>query len=258
MNNKAKIIDVNLSNISTYPARCLMSPKDRGYEYKKDWLKKRFPEGLKIKQLYMDGSDTCIGFIEYVPGEYAWRAVDAGGYIFIHCLWVYRNNIRNKGFGSMLIKESINEAKKQKCYGAAAVVSTGAFMSEKEIYLKNGFHSVETSGRFELLVYSLKNGKLPKFKNWEAQLKKFKGLNAVYSSQCPWVAKSIDVLSSAASKNGIEMKIKQLKTPKQAQNAPSVYSVFSLINDGKIIEDHYISETRFKNILRKEILPGKK
>jgi hypothetical protein len=257
MNNKSKIIDVNPSNISSYPARCLMSPKDRSYEYKIEWLKKRFSEGLKIKQLYMDGSDTCHGFIEYVPGEYAWRAVDASGYIFIHCLWVYKTNLRNRGLGSMLIKESINEAKKKKCYGVATVVSTGAFMSDRDIYLNNGFRSIETSGKFELLVLPLKKGKLPKFKDWEAQLKKYKGLNAVYSNQCPWVAKSIDVLSSAARKNGIELKITQLKTPGQAQNAPSIYSVFSLINNGKIIEDHYISETRFNNIIRKEILPKK-
>jgi GNAT superfamily N-acetyltransferase len=256
MNSKAKIIDVNLSNISSYPARCLMSPKDKSYEYKAEWLKKRFTEGLIIKQLYIDSSNTCLGFIEYVPGEYAWRAVDAGGYIFIHCLWVYKTNIRSKGFGSILIKESIKEAKRRKCYGVAVVVSTGAFMSDKEIYLKNGFRSVETSGKFELLVFSLKNSKLPKFKDWKAQLKKYKGLNAVYSNQCPWVAKSIDVLSSSAGKYGIELKVTQLKTAKQAQNAPSVYSVFSLINNGKIVEDHYISETRFKNILRKEILPN--
>lgn len=28
------------------------------------------------------------GFIEYLPGEHAWRAVHADGYLFIHCLWV--------------------------------------------------------------------------------------------------------------------------------------------------------------------------
>ena len=255
MNSKAIIVDVNLSNISSYPVRCLMSPKDRSYRYKIEWLKKRFSEGLKIKQLYTDSSGTCHGFIEYVPGEYAWRAVDAAGYIFIHCLWVYRTNIRNKGFGSKLIEESIKEAKNLKCYGVAVIVSSGAFMSGRDIYLKNGFRSICTAGKFELLVYSLKSGKQPKFRNWEAQLKKYKGLNAVFSNQCPWVAKSIGVLSSTARENGLELKVTRLKTAKQAQNAPSAYSVFSLINNGEIIEDHYISETRFKNILKKDILP---
>ena len=255
MNIKSKIVDVNLNNISSYPARCLMSPKDRSYEYKKEWLEKRFSEGLKIKQLYMDGSDSCLGFIEYVPGEYAWRAVDARGYIFIHCLWVYKTKIRNMGLGSLLIEKSIKEAKKQKCYGVAVAVSPGAFMSDREIYIKNGFRSVETSGSFELLALPLKKGKLPEFKDWETQLKKYKGLNAVYSNQCPWVVKSIGALSSVAKENGLELNVTRLKTAKQAQNAPSVYSVFSLIYNGKIIEEHYISETRFKNILKKEILP---
>jgi hypothetical protein len=49
----------------------------------------------------------------------------------------------------------------------------------------------------------------------------------------------------------LNLKITELKTPKQAQEAPSVYSVFTLIKDGKILADHYISSTRFRNILKK-------
>jgi hypothetical protein len=252
MNKKINIVDVNLNNISAYPARCFLNPKNEGYTIKKEWLTKRFSEGFKIKQLYMEGSDTCLGFIEYVPGEYAWRAVDAKKFIFIHCLWIYSNNIKSNGYGSMLIKESINEARKLGYVGVAAVASKGPFMSGNNIYLKNGFRSVETSDKFELLVLHLKKGSMPKFKKWENSLKKYKGLNIVYSNQCPWVNKSIGILSSVAEKNGLKLKVTELKTPKQAQNAPSVYSVFTLIYDGKIIEDHYISETRFKNIIKKE------
>ena len=72
MNIKSKIVDVNLNNISSYPARCLMSPKDRSYEYKKEWLEKRFSEGLKIKQLYMVN----------MHGEQSMRG---GIYLFIVC-----------------------------------------------------------------------------------------------------------------------------------------------------------------------------
>ena len=57
--------------------------------------------------------------------------------------------------------------------------------------------------------------------------------------------------SLVASSGKLKLKITELKTPKQAQNAPSIYSVFSLIHDGKILADHYISNTRFNNIIKK-------
>lgn len=252
MNREVNIVDVNLNNISAYPARCFLNPKNEGCVIKAGWLKKRFSEGLKIKQLYIDGSGTCHGFIEYVPGENAWRAVDAKGYMFIHCLWIYPNKLKQKGYGSMLIKECIKDAKKLSCSGVAAVTGTGSFIADKDVFFKNGFRSVETSDKFELLILPLKKSNLPKFKDFQKQLKKYKGLNIVYSNQCPWIAKSIESLSSIAKKSKLTLKVTELKTPKQAQNAPSVYSVFSLIYDGRILADNYISDTRFKNIIKNE------
>ena len=43
------------------------------------------------------------------------------------------------------------------------------------------------------------------------------------------------------------------ETAKDAQNAPSFYAAFNFINDGRLLVDHYISTTRFKNIINKEI-----
>ena len=56
-----------------------------------------------------------------------------------------------------------------------------------------------------------------------------------------------------AQKNGLELKLTELETASQAQNAPSIYAVFNLVHDGKLIVDHYISTTRFLNILKKEL-----
>lgn len=39
--------------------------------------------------------------------------------------------------------------------------------------------------------------------------------------------------------------------------APSIYATFNLINNGKLLADHYISLTRFNNIIKKELF-GKK
>ena len=82
-----KIIDVDQQNVTETGFFCKMSQrKSAGYRRKLAWLEARFAEGLRIKLL--DLSQGGRGFIEYIPGEYAWRPVEAAGYLFIHCLWV--------------------------------------------------------------------------------------------------------------------------------------------------------------------------
>jgi hypothetical protein len=82
-----EIIDVNKENVAETGFFCNMSKKkSEGYQRKLKWLSKRFTEGLKLKML--DLSQGGRGFIEYLPGEYAWRPVSGNGYMFIHCLWV--------------------------------------------------------------------------------------------------------------------------------------------------------------------------
>lgn len=248
------IINVNENNISQYPPTCFLNPKNEGYIIKKEWLKKRFSEGMKIKLLYVEKEGKCNGFIEYVPGENAWRAVDAKGYMFIHCIWITPNNLKNMGYGSLLIKKCIKDAESNGKYGVAVVTSEGPFMAGKDIFLKNGFKSVaSTKPSFELMVKKLKEGPLPKFLDWEKQLSKYQGLNIIFSYQCPWVARSIKELSEVAKKKGLKLKVNELKNAKEAQNAPSIYASFNLIYNGELLVDHYISNKRFENIINKKI-----
>ena len=251
---EAKIIDINESNLTEYPPTCFLNPKNEGYLIKSEWLKKRFSEGMKIKLLYLENEKKCNGFIEYVPGENAWRSVDAKGYMFIHCIWINPNKFKNKGYGSLLVKECIKDAEEQGKDGVAVVTSEGAFMAGKDLFVKNGFKSIASAKpSFELMVKTLKDGPMPKFKDWEKELSKYKGLNIIYTNQCPWVARSIKEISEIAKKEGLKFNVTELKTPKDAQNAPSLYASFNLIYDGKLLSDHYISAKRFQNIINKEI-----
>ena len=231
-----KIIDINEKNIQEYPPTCFLNPKNEGFTTKVEWLKKRFKEGLKIKILYEESDKKIHGFIEYTKGENAWRAVDAKGYIFIHCIWINPNSYKKKGYGSCLIKEAIKDAK----LGVAVITSDGPFMATKDIFLKNGFNVVQEDGKEQLLSKQLKKGPLPRFKDYKSQLKKYKGLQILYSKQCPWVARFVKELKNK------KIKVTEIKTP------PSIYSVFNLIKDGKILADRYISNTRFSNIMKKE------
>ena len=254
MESKRKIISVNSDNISEYQPLCFLNPKNEGYLRKHKWLKERFPQGLIIKLLYLENEKKCNGFIEYIPGEYAWRAVDAKGYMFIHCIWISPNKHKEKGYGSLPVKECLKDAQKEGKYGVAVVTSEGPFMASKALFLKNGFTSIaKAKPSYELMIKTIKSGPLPKFRDWEKQLSQYQGLNIIYTNQCPWVARSIKELSEIAKKKGLKLKIVELKNARQVQDAPSIYTAFNLIHNGKLLVDHYISSRRFLNIIDKEL-----
>jgi len=245
-----KMVEVTEENINKYPPRCFLKTDNPGFLAKVEWLKRRFSEGLRIKQTYVD--EKLIGFIEYVYGENAWRAVDSKDYLFIHCIWIYPNANKNKGYASLLVNEVIKDAEKEGKLGVSVVASEGAFMADKRLFLKNGFEIVEESKPFSLLVKKLKDGDLPKFRDWKKQLEKFNGFHILYSNQCPWVSRFLLEIRGVIKKKDLKLRITELKTPKDAQNAPSIYASFNLINNGKLLADHYISVRRFESILKKE------
>jgi L-amino acid N-acyltransferase YncA len=248
-----KIVTLNPDNYTELGCPCFLNPKQEGHQIKLEWLKNRFAEGFTVKHLLLENEKKPNGFIEYTPGEYAWRAVDAADYLFIHCIWMNPNKYKQKGYGSLLLQEAIEDAQKQNKAGVAVVTSDGPHMAAKNLFLKNSFELVAQDDRFELLVKRLREAALPKFKDWRKQLSRYMGLNLVYSNQCPWVARSIGDLIGIAKEKGLDLKVTELKTAKEAQNAPSIYGTFTLINDGKIFADHYLSTTRFVNILKKEL-----
>lgn len=250
------IVTVNAENLSQYPQTiCYINPKQKSFPLKIEWLKQRFAEGLTIKLLYPEGEAKPQGFIEYTRGENAYRAVSAKGFIFIQCIWVYGNTYKNKGIGSSLIEEVVKDAKTQSLCGVAVMTSTDAFMAKSALFLKNGFTSIEkASTGHELLVKQWQSCDIPRFSDWKSSLQKYSGLHIVYSKQCPWVARFVCELDDFIKDKGLVVTITELKTPQEAQSAPSPYATFSLINNGKLLVDHYISMTRFTNILKKEKL----
>jgi hypothetical protein len=250
---KTNIVKVTIDNITEHPqAICFINPKHELYHKKVGLLREQFKNGLVIKLLYLEGEKRPVGFVEYIPGEYCWRAVNAKGYIFIHCLWINGKKHSHQGLGTILIKEVEKEAQKN-MLGVAVVTSDKSFMTNKEIFLKNGYNINSESGKDQLIVKQLKKGSLPSINNWENELKKYKGLTIVYSKQCPWVARFLEEVIPILKKEKLEPVIIELETAEQAQNGPSLYSVFNLIYDGKLLADRYISTTRFLNIVNKEI-----
>ena len=253
MNAELEMIEISANNIDEHPqAICFINPKHAFYHKKIEWLQDQLKNGLKIKLLYVKGEKRPIGFIEYVPGKYCWRSVRADGYMFIHCLWINGKKYHHQGLGSLLIDEVEQDAKEM--LGVVVITSEKSFMANKEIFIKRGYRILSELGKEQLMVKSFKDGPLPVINNWQKELEKYEGLSIVYSRQCPWVARFIEEVKPILEEKKLEPTIIELKTAVQAQKAPSLYGVFNLIYDGKLLADRYISITRFVNILKKEIL----
>lgn len=245
-------IAVTPENVADTGIFCIKDKKAAGFKAKVDWFKQKMNGGLVIK-IAVDENRKQLGFIEYIPSELAWRPVKAKNYLFVQCIAMFSKEAREKGAGSLLLNECVKDAAMQKKSGVCAMSSDGVWMANKNLYLKNGFVIAETLGRFELMVKKLDDKKnTPGFFNWEKEQAKYKGWNLVYSDQCPWHKKSVHDLIDSAQKNGIDLRVTQLMSPVQAQMAPSGFGTFSLIKDGKLLEDHYLSKTRFENILKQQ------
>lgn len=256
MKNEVDIVEVNSENISEHGFFCVTNPKHEGYKTKMEWLKERFSEGLKIKLLYLPGEKRAGGFIEYMPGEHTWRVVDADGYMVIHCIFIEKRKNKGKGYGSMLIKECIEDAENEGMKGVAVVTSEGTWMAGKDLFLKHGFEVVdEAPPYFNLLVKKFGESESPKFrKDWEKRLNKYgSGLSIIYSHQCPFTAKFMKDIREAMEKFNIKARVIELQDSKEAQNAPCAYGVFNMVYNGKLVADHPISKTRFLNIVNKEL-----
>ncbi len=246
------MVETNETNLSKFPPACFMNYSHPGCSLKQEWVRSQFNHGLKIKHLFVKDERKSVGFIEYIDGEHCWRAVQASGYLFIHCLWVTPNKYKKHGLGSLLLADCCADAELLGKRGVAVVAGNGSFIADKSLFLKNGFVEVATTkSGYSLLVKMLQSGDPPYFTAWEAQLARVSGFQLLYSNQCPWVARAIPELQEVAAEAGVALQVTELKSPKEAQNAPSIYGVFNLIYDGKLLADHYISTTRFKNILKK-------
>jgi hypothetical protein len=122
------------------------------------------------------------------------------------------------------------------------------------VFTNNNFLIVDRLDRFELLVKSLdRQAKTPQIIDFTKQQIKYVGWHLLYADQCPWHQKSITDLGLTAAELGIDLHIEQLRTPEDAQNGPSGFGTFSLVKDGILLTDHYISATRFKNIVNQQL-----
>jgi N-acetylglutamate synthase-like GNAT family acetyltransferase len=253
MNDTFELITVNTDNLDKQGFFCYMSKrKTPGYRQKHDWMVARLAEGLKLHMIHEIGGRT-IGFIEYIPGEYAWRAVHALGYLLIHCLWVVGKG-KGKGYGGHLIQTCLDDARAQGKHGVVTVATDRVWMAKKDIFLKHGFVDVDQAPpSFHLLVYRFDDSvPLPVFPtDWEARQARFgAGLTVIRTPQCPYIEDAVNGVLQSASEHGIPAKVVELSSAQEVQDlSPSPYGVFGIVLDGKLLAYHYLLPKNFEKLL---------
>jgi hypothetical protein len=244
MTDQVQIVDVNAENVEKTGFFCYKSkPKTEGYRKKINWLKERFAEGLRLKMVSLNGSSA--GFIEYIPGEYAWRAVSAPGYMLIHCLWVVGKN-KEQGFGARLLAECEEDARRSGKHGVAMVTSSGTWLAGKELLLNHGYKQVdEAPPSFQLMVKRFGDAPLPAFPtNWQERLARCgAGMTIFTSDQCPYLVEVSRLSCESAEKRGLSARIIEVKTCREAQEvSPSPYGVFNVVYNGSLVAYHWMDK----------------
>jgi len=135
---KPRLIDVDAASFDRLPCCGIKSPTHPGRERKRCWLQANAKFGLRAKMLLAPDGEPA-GYIEYLPGEFAWRGVEARGFLFIHCVWIFRKQHQRKGWGRVMIEACLNDARKAGMHGAAVMVRDGAWLADRRLFLANGF-----------------------------------------------------------------------------------------------------------------------
>jgi N-acetylglutamate synthase-like GNAT family acetyltransferase len=255
--DNVRIVEAIVENISKYAICGYSDIKNSGYEKKVEWIKKELKNGLKYKFL-VNNEDKAVGGIEYTPGEFAYKPVNAKDFMFINCISIIKKDYKQKGYGNLLLKECIEDAKIKKMNGVAVIARKEGWMPGEKLFVKNGFKIVDKK-KPDFMLLSIKFNdeiKNPSFKDNSKHLENYKeGIFIFKSDQCPYLDKSVSEMVKHLKKNyNIEPKLITINDSKAAQDLPAVFGTFCVIVNGKVVTENPISKTRLDNILKKEFI----
>lgn len=252
--DRLRLVDVTPDRVGRLPCCGITNPKHEGLRAKNRWLKTQVGLGLRARLLLTDDGRQ-VGYIETIPGEHAWRGVDAAGYLFIHCVWLHSRRYQLRGGASRLVKACVREARAAGMRGVAVVAREKPWLASSDLFVACGFEVVGTAPPDYLLLARKfrKRDPNPAFRGQAADppASHRRGLTIVFAGQCPYAVKFAREIEEAARQEfGLTTRRVVLKTCHDAQQAPTPYAVFSLVLDGEVVADHQISRTRFRNIMR--------
>lgn len=239
-----KYIKITKDNIDKEHICCAMSGKQS--LAKKEWMKKRFDEGL----VFYRSEERGKCFIEYIPAENAWIPIEADGYIYINCLWI-AGAMKGHGYSNDLLNECIRDAKAPNKNGICILSSEGRkreFLSDPKYMTYKGFTTADTSEcGINLMYLPLKpDAAPPKFKECAKHPKIAEnGFVLYYTDQCPFTFYWVPKVQEAAKEHKIELSVIHITSKEDAQNAPAPVTTYALFKDGEFVTHAIQSDKKF-------------
>jgi GNAT superfamily N-acetyltransferase len=248
------IVEVDADSVDETSFFCLQSkPNDPGYQRKRRWLDDRFAEGLKIRMLGQRDTRRWNGergFIEYIPGEHAWRAVNAADHLVVHCLWVVGRS-RGKGGAKVLVDRCVQDAKDGGFAGVATVAAENGFATGRKFWEYLGFEAVATcEPRLSLMVLPLREQTdPPTFSAGPSRGPGHygEGLTILRSDQCPYIDSATALIREETAKHEIEP-VREVEMTSAADiraKSPTPYGTFATVLDGQLLSYRYLTAKEF-------------
>ena len=243
-------IRVTKDNIDVEHICCAMSGKQS--ELKKEWMKKRFDEGL----VFYRSEERGKCFIEYIPAENAWVPIEADGYIYINCLWI-AGAFKGHGYSNDLIGECIRDAKEQGKKGVCILSAEGRkreFLSDPKYMEHKGFATADVSDCGITLMYlPFESGaEPPRFKECAKHpLADENGFVLYYTDQCPFTYYWVPRVAETAKEHNIPLKAIHITNKEDAQNVPAPVTTYALFYGGKFLTQGIQSDKKFLALAEK-------
>lgn len=245
-----ELIQLTKENIEQEHICCAISNNnDIQVVSKKTWLENRFEDGL----VFLKGNVRGKCFIEYIPAENAWEAIDAKNYMYIDCFWV-SGQFKGHGYSNELLNACIEDAK-QKGKSGLVILSANKkmpFLSDPKYLKYKGFEVVDKAmPYFELLCLKFeKNAHLPRFKEHVKNPHIDKdGFVLYYTSQCPFNVKYVPIIEQVAKDRNVPFEAIQIESTKQAQMAPAPFTTYSLFYNGNFVTNEILSDNKFDKLI---------
>ena len=260
-------IRVTKDNLEKEHICCAISNnKDIQVSSKKAWLADRFEEGL----VFLKSVERGKCFIEYIPAENAWVPIDAGGYMYIDCLWV-SGSFKGHGYSTDLLDACINDSKEKGMKGLCILAASKKkpFLADPKFLKYKGFKVAdEADNGIQLwyLPFEESAGEQgtsgvsqwtcpsdsPAFKACAKHPRiDEKGYVLYYTSQCPFNAKYVPILEKTAEENGIQFHAIHIESCEDAQNAPTPVTNYALFFDGEYVTNEQMNDKKFLKLVRK-------
>ena len=243
-------IRVTKDNLEKEHICCAISNnKDIQVSSKKAWLADRFDEGL----VFLKSVERGKCFIEYIPAENAWVPIDAGGYMYIDCLWV-SGSFKGHGYSTDLLDACIRDSKEKGMKGLCILASAKKkpFLADPKFLKYKGFKVADEADngiQLWFLPFS-DNAEKPRFKECAKHPHiEDSGYVLYYTDQCPFNAKYVPIVEQTAKEHNIPFRAVHIVSKEQARNVPTPITTYALFRNGEYLTNEQMNDTKFLKLV---------